>query len=197
MPYLRGTKTTAKYVKPTFQNQLNMLKRQVARNTPAKTYWQNDYSFTAAAGVRGTDCPLSVDFIANATYRDNINGDIFKNHWVRLGLTTPNGVDAVRVIVYTAKKTGQVYNAGTSMATFIRGLDPAAWNIYHDEIYQPVIDGRQTFVRKVNLRGVNTIYNASSSTLEKGDIRICIVTDKSTVSSLCFELNAQLCISDK
>jgi len=192
-----GASSNAKYAKPTLQNQLNVLKRQVARNTPSKEYWQNDYTAVAAMGILGTDIPISVDFIANATYRDNINGDRFANHWLRLGITIPNGVDTVRIIVYTAKKTGQVYNAGTSLATFVRALDPAAWNIFHDEIYQPVLDGRQTFSRKVKLRGVNTIYNASSSVLERGDIRVAIITDKSTVSSTVFNLNAQLCYSDK
>lgn len=197
MPYLRGTKTNT-VVKPSYQQQLNQLKRKVANNTAYKQYSQTSWSTgTITAGAYGIDLPITTDFIAKSNFSDLINGDKWANHYLKISGFWTAGVTAARIIVYTAKKTGTVITNPTTQLEFGRILDPAAFSILYDGYINRQADLAVTaFHKTINLRNLVTINNLSSGVLERGDIHV-LMSCMTTSTNIPFYVNTQLCFSDK
>lgn len=201
MPYLRGS-TKAKYSKPsatTIQNQINVLKRKVAQNASQKNFIRQNLTAVAAGGTSGSNYNLTSDFIATATYRDYVNGDKFANHWVKLSLLSEIDVTALRIIVYTPKKTGTSFSVPTTAAELALIPDPAAFTIFMDRWINPYEStlSRSGHHMLVNLRRMVTDYNGSSSTLEKGEVKVWIGWSKTSGSSTVMNCQTMLCVSDK
>jgi len=187
------------YKKPSIQNQLNVLKRKVARNTPAKVNHQRQYGLTAVpAGVTGANINVTDDFIASSEYRDLVNGDAFTNHMLRLCIKVKPDVTAFRVIVYSPKVTSSSYAIPTSDNNLTRYPDPAAFTVYHDSWVTRQADLDETiFFKNVNLRRLTTVYNGSSSTLEKGAIRVMVEWNKGGGTTVPGHISTMLVLSDK
>jgi len=200
MPYLRGTKSTVgSYSKPSFQNQLNLLKRKVNQNTPSKSNHQRQYILTAvAAGITGATINVTEDFVGAVEYRDLINGDSFTNHTLRLSIKVRPEVTAFRVVVYTPKVTSSTYAVPTTDNEFTRFLDPAAFTIYHDSWVNRQADlDESIFFRNINLRRMRTIDNGSSGVLEKGNLRVCLMWNKGGGTTVPAHVSTMLVVSDK
>jgi len=200
MPYLRGAKSLTKYPAPaSVQNQLNQLKRKVAQNTPAKVNHQRQYALSPApSGVSGANINVTDDFISATEYRDLVNGDSYTNHTLRLCIKVKPEVSAFRVIVYSPKVTSSSYAIPTSDNNLTRYPDPAAFAVYHDSWVTRQADlDESIFFKNINLRRLTTVYNGSSSTLEKGAIRVMVEWSKGGGSTVPGHITTMLILSDK
>ena len=201
MPYLRGStkKGPSSYSKPSIQNQLNTLKRQVGRNTPAKEFWRKTYAKApVGAGHNQTTIDLTSDFINNVNFRDTVNGDKFNNWWGHLNITSVAGVKNCRIVAYVPKKPGTTWAPALSGSGYVDHADPHAfWVIADRQMTLEQTTYPSTMKVRLNLRGMQTLYNTSSSVLERGDIRILIMWDTVNTSGTDVFLGAQLCVSDK
>lgn len=198
--YLRGRSKSAKYASysaPTYQNQINVLKRQINKQKPAKVYYREAYETSASAGFGHTDHNLTGDFIASTNFRSLVNGDRWNNVYLRLNAVVDKTCNSFRVIVYVPKVTGASYNPGTTVSDIPRILDPAAFWVLADVMVDLKADlGDPSFQRLVKLNNLMTIYNTSSGVLEKGQIRMCCIWNKTT-TAVPYHISAMLCMTDK
>lgn len=198
--YLRGSynrRMPGGYEKPSIQNQVNLLKRQVAKNSPEKRYFREAYTNTAPAGVSGADLPITSNFVADASFRNNVNGDKWRNHFLKLSGIVDDENLTFRVIVYVPRKTGNTIALPTVASDIPLLHDPSAFWIIDDFYVQKTAQVTDVgWNRVVNLRGLESIYNQDSSILEKGSIRIQLRWNKTGVA-IPYYLSTMLCISDK
>lgn len=202
--YLRGTVAKRARVTPskprTIRNELEVLKRRVAANTARRVYYREAKTIVGAGtpGYLRTDWSVTNDFIANPDFRKDINGDRWKNHYLKINYTgdTPD-VAQMRLIVYSGKKAGAEFQPTADATGFCTPLDPSAFTVYYDSMIQnPNALNPYHLSRLVRLN-VNSLYNGSSTpgVLERGDIRVQIQFQNSAT------LNGgtaftQLCVSD-
>lgn len=200
MPYLRGTlsrKGTAAKPK-TLKNEIELLKRRVSSITPRRIYFREPKPILGAGspGYLYREWSLTSDFIANDDFRTDINGDRWKNHWVKLMYTAESpAVTQLRVIVYSPKKAGAPFTPQLDSEGFTTPPDPSAFTVYYDNF---VVNGNSFnplyFKRLVKLN-FSTLYNSSSKVLEKGDVRILVFFDNDQ-SLGGGHMYTQLCVSD-
>lgn len=198
--YLRGSYNkpmAGGYAPKTIQNQINTLKRQVGKNKPAKCYFRENYTATASAGIGGTTHSVTNDVISNANFRNNINGDVWTNHYLRLSGIVDNTNLTTRIIVYVPKKTGSSITSPTTAFGLVAIPDPAAWWVLDDFYVTQARDADDHgFNRFVSLKGLHTLYNTSATTLERGEIKIAVYYSVPNANTPYF-MQAMLCCSDK
>lgn len=179
MAYLRGTVnksfTTPKYT--TLRNEVEVLKRRVGANTARKVYFRSPKTIvgTGSAGYLRTEWSVTDLFVADSNFRNDINGDRWKNHWLKLKYSSDTAaVLQVRLIVYSPKIAGASFNPTPDIAGFNLPLDPTAFTVYYDKhINNPNAINPYHFDRWVKLN-MSSLYNGSSGVLEKGDVRVMV-----------------------
>jgi len=202
MPYLRGTKkaAVAKFAAPTIRNELDRLKRQVARNTASPDHFIRIVPLQGEEGVEfhRIDIPFTTTFTTDAKYRDSITGDKYYNNWIKLKFHSINpACNALRVVVYSPKVTTAEFIPEQTVTGFVTPPDPAAFRVYYDQMIQNPNSLQPLYMQRlVNLRKTITEFNGSSNILERGNIRICLLVQNSSSQSLGF-LGYQLCTTDK
>jgi len=199
MPYLRGTKPSAKYAAPSgLQAQVNALSRRVAQNTRQKNFWRKQYELPQSAGYDGLSIDVAAAFVIDPSYRTMVLGDKYTNHWIRLNWLLQNTTDLMRIIAYVPKKTGGFIAPPSDEESFLRIPDPAAYTVFHDQFYSVVDRGvDRAFKKVINLRNMVTNYNGSSSTMERGDLKIMVMKQGTGTTGDAFNVNLLYCISDK
>lgn len=202
MPYLRGSLSRkSTQAKPqSLKNEIQILKRRVASVTPRRVYFRAPKSVLGAGspGYLYREWSITNDFIANDNFRDDINGDRWRNHWVKLMYTSEtSAVVQLRFIVYSPKKAGAAFVPPLTSEGFTTPLDPSAFTVYYDDYIQNYNSIHPHYVKRMVKLGFNTLYNGSSDpgVLEKGDVRILVFFDNDTNLNG-GQMYTQLCVSD-
>lgn len=166
--------------RPTLQNQITALKTQVARNKPETQFYRVSNNYNASVTGRYQFNILPTDSLINATdFRDNVTGDKWRNLFVDFSALLLDTNIAYRIMCYVPKKSGTRFTPSTE--EFNRHHDPSAFWMISDEI----VDNANTnsnnsskvvsYKKRFNLRGLHTIFNSSSSVLERGEIVVSII----------------------
>lgn len=197
MPYLRGAHKKPTYRKSNVQAQIDALNRRVSQNKAANCYFRQTVEPNAIAGIGGEEYNITTDLVSDTSYDKNVSGDTFVNKYLKLSGLVDYANTAFRVIVYRPVKAGNTYALPTDKMELVRIPDPAAFHIYADfYVNQKETTTDLGWKRYIPLRNLQTIYNRSSSTLEKGDIHIQFLWDK-TNSAKPHATSMQLCYTDK
>lgn len=184
-PALRGTaraiKSSTSYRKPSYQTQINKLKRQVAHNKRELVRHTIDGTLTpAGTGLILTQIAVTGDIKNAATFRDDITGSKWRNVYMDVSCKVPSDFTGFRMIVYVPKKPGQRFSPATQ--AFTKQLDPNfAWTVA-DQRYTPDTMDNRVFRTRVNLKSLKTIYNDDLSVLEKGEVVVLFIHQGSTTS---------------
>lgn len=189
MPYLRGTKE-AKY-KPyrpyqkTISEEISSLKRKVALNTGAPYYFR----YSLAQNITGAN-QLHVDafnltdtFTSHADYHDHVTGDKFINNNLSLAFTVKAATQHCRLLVYVPKNPTVSYvPTGTNALTL--QPDPNSFWILKDVFinHQDTTNDTDRMIN-LNLRKMITTFNHDAGVIEKGALKMTIITYNGTPST--------------
>lgn len=178
------------------QNQVNLLRRTVARQAPqiSNFYW-GPFTFTtpATSGYHATTVNITNDFTSSTDFDAQVIGDRFLNVSNLMRFDADITFTKFRVIFYWAKKAGN----STSIATFVDSLDPAAFTVIFDRTYYPTKNGGTCPAIRLNLKRIQTIYNKSSDVLERGDLKCRIIVDNPTAAARSISVQNRLFIQNK
>lgn len=169
-----------KYSPPTIRNELDRLKRKVARNSPSPNFFQRTTTLNeATSGYHHENVNVSEIFTNDASYRDYITGDTYANRWLKFHYTSgSSSLGQFRLIVYSPKVASTEFNPSDSPSGFVTQLDPSAFTVFYDSMkVNPNSIQPLHFSQFVSLRNIITEYNGSSSIMEKGNIRVCCIWD--------------------
>lgn len=182
---LRGTRTrynkAAFASKPTLQNQISALRNQVSKNKPETIHYRGEGTYDASSAGRYISNVLITQNVINWTqFRNNITGDKWRNLSLDISLGFMPSEGANRVLVYVPRKSGQRYTPSSQELNAYP--DPSAFWVISDDLIQkqdayPTGEVRTVYKKKINLRGLHTIYNSDSTVLEKGEIILCVIGD--------------------
>jgi len=183
-----------------YQAQIDALRRRVAQNTAAKSFFTSTQTFSSATGVAGVTYNLTSLFTASGQFRDYVTGDKYINNWLRLNFLVQQNISAFRFVVYTPKKTTTDFlPSPTTTSDLTIVPDPAAFTVWHDEYINPpdTFNSDCGIRRTINLRRLMTIYNESSSVLERGEVKLWVGVAKSSGFSVAFDVGTMLALQDK
>lgn len=204
---LRGTvKRRRTLAKPTLQNQITALKRQVARNKPELQHFRIASNWSSGASTASAQINLNVTetLINSSDFRDNVTGDLWSNARLDFRTYLTPDCNQFRILIYVPKRAGQRFVP--SSYKFVDIPDPTAFTIYHDKTYSrdyDVINSNNTkkpheYVHRIaSLRNMLTKYNSESATIEKGEIIISIIYDPQTALTLQGDYSYMLTYTNK
>jgi hypothetical protein len=167
---------------PTLQNQINVLKSKVSAAKPETKYFNREAStLNAATGVHQFIIRPTEVLIADADFRELINGSKWTNMYLRLGIAKPAACNLLRTIVYVPKRPGNTIDFGANFLAFSKIPDASQVTVLSDTTMQSTY-GQQFNNRQinVNLKKMRTMIADGGTTIEKGDIKIYIVLNNST-----------------
>lgn len=187
MVYLRGTvnnlqKKRERYTPGpvSLSNKVARLQRQVAHITPALNYFIRTETPTSDA-VSSFSYQTALinptgEYVGSTQFRNEITGDTFYNKKLKVIWTggPDNKIQAMRMVVYSPKLADTVFKPANTKQGFVTIPDPAAFNVYFDEVFQDYESlAPFNWSREIPLRNKLTEYNGS--TLERGPIRISLM----------------------
>lgn len=187
---LRGTykkshkMVVAKAMKPSLQQQINDLKINVGRNKPEIQYFRGDGAITSTGtGTEQNAINITQSLIASSTFRDLIIGDKWTNIALSLYFYLTPDLTHFRYVVYVPKKTGTSFTPASN--PFVRQPDPSAFWVLADRAVtcDPNSGGFKSIQKTVKLNRLKSIYNLDSTTLEKGEIKVLLITNGTTSAS--------------
>jgi len=190
MPYLRGTKMTARpynSAAPTLQNQINLLKSKVSANKPEVKYF--NYAATTLNQQTGvsqyiTSLAPTAQLIADLGFRDLINGSKWTNLFFKMNILKSPDCDIMRVIVYYPKRPANTINFGANFLAFSKIPDASQYVVLADRTIHSQYGVQNKFSTiNVPLRRLQTTIVDNGTTIEKGDIKIYIVCNNKATSA--------------
>lgn len=170
---------------------LLQLQRQINKQKPELQNFRTNDSLTIASGYTVNTLGITDLFAAAAIFDELVLGDKFINERLKMQFHASVAVIKMRIIVYFTKRTGASFSPASTAAGFVSIPDPAAFQVLHDKVY---ISGNDTSGMapsfNISLKKILTTYNRSSNTLERGDLRVCIITESgaATGSNWCSQL---------
>lgn len=201
---LRGTykksnkMVVAKAMKPSLQEQVNSLKMQVGRNKPEVQYFRGDGTITSTGtGTEQNTINITASLIASSTFRDNIIGDRWTNIALALSFYLSADCTHFRYVVYVPKKTGTSFTPTAQQ--FVRYPDPSAFWVLADKsvTLDPSAGGFRSVRKTVKLNRLKSIYNLDTTTLEKGEIKVLLITNGTNAATQQLEYGFNLIFANK
>jgi hypothetical protein len=116
---LRGTYRKAEINKalsgrPTLQNQISALRRQVNSQKPETQYFRVGSNHTSTGTVVEQKNHLCTDSLISSTnFRDKVTGDEWCNKMLRMKFNFEPDCEYARIIVYVPKKAGDRFTPST------------------------------------------------------------------------------------
>lgn len=201
MGYLRGTVKRERAIASANAKdnafRLNWLERKVQRRR--QELQDRHVTGTHVSTASNTNVlnfsPTSA-LIASSGFRSKIIGDQWYNHSLHakirgLGDTTASGpgVTSIRAIIYVPRKQGTTFVP----VSFCETVDKSRFRVYAERTSVLQSNGGDCYVDLyANLKDLITWYDTSSTTLEKGEIKLCVIW-KSTVAGT----NMEVCYQHK
>jgi len=185
--YLRGTKAFQSRRAPTLANKVDRLSRQVNRQKPEKIHFINNTNVGHVVGHKTFEADVTRVFIDSTRFRDDITGDKWYNHSLDLRIKFDAPINALRVIIYTPKRSGTT-SAGltTGFSNFNTPLDPTAFVVHSDRAYNPGYNSAQPFLKMYTKLNSLTQYNSETDTIDRNNIRIAFLYDASATGTIYF-----------
>lgn len=204
---LRGTYkksnklVVAKTIRPSLQDQLQALKTQVNRNKPEIQWFRGDGTITSVSptAVDLNTVNITSSIIASSDFRNNVIGDIWTNIALSMRFYVNPDCSHFRYVIYVPKKTGTIF--APTQHQFVRMPDPSAFWILADNTCTTDtatnFKGQRAFNKTVRLNRLKSIYNTSSSVLERGEIKVLIMTLGRTAGEQALDYSFNLTYSNK
>lgn len=173
------------------QNEINVLKRKVGRNTPAPVYFREDIIgglYLTNNGFVRDEINVTSTIVQRTDFRNNINGDEWYNNSMKVKLLMEPTCSTCRVLVYMPLISGNEFAPPLTKEGYLRIPDPAAFTVLSDRYFNrdsiddapagtdPFTGSLKVFSWNVPLRGAKTIYNGSSGVIEKNSIVILVMS---------------------
>jgi hypothetical protein len=187
---LRGTRNKRTYAmlntKPTLQNQISALRAKVNSQKPETQHYQVSNNHTSGGTLVTETVNLlpTSSLIASTNFRQNVTGDKWTNIALRMKFNLAAEASMARILCYVPKKTGDRFTPATFATTTIP--DPNSFWVISDTYVNHAANNRMStcVTRNFNLRNMKTIYDSNTTSLERGEIVVCIITEPAVANTL-------------
>lgn len=199
--YLRGTLATwaagrSTYSKPTLENKLRSLQRQINKNKPALVEFSTDYTqIHSGSGYVQNTRDLTDDLVAATDFRDKINGQDFTNAYLRLNFVGGVGFQQVRVVIYHPLTTLDSFTPGATQAGMATVPPIKQFKVLLDT-FLPIETSSSYPVAalRVPLRGLLTKLS-DGGTAERGNLKMLVLSNSTGASNAA--INVLHVVADK
>lgn len=184
---LRGT--AKKYAKasfakrPTYQNQIDALARQINKQKPETQYYKTTGTITSTGtGNESVTIPVTENLINTLTFRDNITGDRWANTALNVTGYIARDCTHVRCMVYVPKQAGDRFNPS---APFTEYPDRSSFWVISDRLIsrESTHDGFQAFKIRANLKGLTTVYDSQAADVHRGEVVLAFYYNGDTAAT--------------
>lgn len=163
--------------RPTLQNQINALRSKVNSQKPETQYFRVNGSHTCstANSVEVIHHDVTQSLINLTTFRDLINGDQWKNKFLKVRVHSLPNCRLFRMVIYVPKRAGITFSPTSSHFASIP--DPSSfWVIYDKTITRSDVDAHEQHQAFANLKNVHTLYDSNAARVNKGEIYVTLMS---------------------
>lgn len=175
------------------QAAIKRLARQVGSNRQEIIRIKKHVTETrVTANVFNNEFNLPTLLVNDTTFRDNILGDTWKNKALVMKLDCDSSLLKLRVLVMRSIKPGTSYDPPDNQA-FTNIPDPNKYQVYLDNSWVPAKQDSRGQLKsfKVNLRNLVSQYDTANTTLERGDIRLYVISEGSGTYEMSYQHSVQ------
>lgn len=169
--------------RPTLQNQITALRRQVNQAKPETQYMRiqgNKYNPNDLVHI--TNYNITQTLVNLTNFRDNVTGDQWRNLFLKLHLNIANTNKLFRVMLYVPRTVGERFSPSSN--EFVSIPDQSSyWVIYDRILNDRDVNGYHHLQKTLSLRNLKTIYDSNKASIEKGEIVLSIITQGTTNAS--------------
>ena len=195
--YLRGTKAFQSRRAPTLINKVNRLERQVNRQKPEKIHFIDSAIFNnPTASYAFVDFDVTRLFINDTRFRDDIMGDKWYNHSLKLKLHFNTAIEGLRIVVYTPKRSGTTNSGlGANSVSWSAILDPTAFQVHLDRYYNSAyINSEPKLGYFCKIKSLCQ-YNSEVDIIDRNNIRVALLWETKSAGDLRYDWD--LTVSNK
>lgn len=172
---------------PTLANKVRRLEYKINRLRPELKEFRSNITYAVPVGIGSlqTFTPTQ-DLIASPNFRDNVLGDRWRQCQLVIKLKGEDAnLDTVRVMVYIPK-SGAADHVPANPFRFTSMPDMSDVTVLADRLFEPSDPALTVHgTMKVPLNNVTALYDSTNTTLERGALKIMVVTASSgAVSNL-------------
>ena len=201
MPYLRGSLAKKRYPrgaysKPSLENKLRSLQRQINKNKPALVEFSTNYTqIHSGIGYVQNTRDLTDDILIDATFRDKINGQDFTNHYLQFKFVGGVGFQQVRVVIYHPLTTLDDFTPGATQSGMATVPPIKQFKVLLDT-FLPIETSNSYPVAaiRVPLRGLVTKLSDGGQ-VERGNIKMLVLSNANGATN--GSINVQHVVADK
>ncbi len=130
--------------------------------------------------------------VNDTTFRDNILGDTWKNKALVFKMDCDATINKIRVLVMRSIKPGTSYSP-VGNQSFTNIPDPNKYHVYLDNGFVPTDSDPNGQLKsfKVNLRNLISQYDTANTTLERGDVRMYIISQGAGTYQVSYQYSVQ------
>lgn len=186
--YLRGSSRPPMYFggPPTLANKIKRLEYKVNNLRPELKEFRTNATFQAPNGIGSlTTYQPTEDLIASPGFRNNVLGDRWRQtHLIIKFFGEDANLDDVRLMVYVPK-SGTANHTPPAPYRFTAMPDMSDVTVLADRQWT-AIDPALTIhgTMKVPLKNITALFDSTNTTLERGAVKIMVVTKSRAVTNL-------------
>lgn len=193
---LRGTLTkkdrSVWNQRPTLQGQINALRAQVNKTKPETQYFRVYGTHSASTTNPETvHHDVTQTLISASNFRDLINGDQWRNLFLKFRVSANSNAKVFRVLLYVPKDPSVTFSPTANQFTLIP--DPSSYWIIYDKTFTRADINSFTHMQcTVSLKGLKTIYDSNAAVIRKGDVMATVISTSGTPSAVSYDWSYEL-----
>lgn len=182
--------------RPTLQNQITALRRQVNQQKPETQYYRVSGTHNSTGiGIGQNNHLVTSSLIGSANFRQNVTGDQWANIALNLKFTMAPACQIARVLVYVPKKSGSRFTPASNGT--VEHPDPSSfWVVSDTYIRHNDNSTQEPASRRFNLKKLKTIYDSNAVSIERGEIVLTVIYDTAASSGQLYSYGYELVYSN-
>lgn len=178
--------------RPTYQNQIDALRRKVNSQKPETQYFRVAGNHTSSGtAVEQVNHLVTSSLISSTNFRDKVTGDAWCNKLLKLKLNFDEDCEYARVLVYVPKKAGERFAPSTYST--VTHPDPSSFWVIAD-FYVNHLDAttNHCLSKVMSLARLKTIYDSNAAEITKGEIVISVIHKPNTAATTQYSFGYEL-----
>lgn len=178
--------------RPTLQNQITALRRQVNSQKPETQFYRfsGNHTSTGTAVEQVNILPTGT-LIGSTGFRDKVTGDEWSNMALKMKFNWEVDCEYARVICYVPKKAGDRFAPATFKT--VTHPDPSSFWVIGDFYmnHKDASTNEQTN-HYFPLRKLKTIYDSNAASIQRGEVIVTVILKPKTNATLQYTYGTEL-----
>lgn len=179
--------------RPTLQNQITSLRRQVNSQKPETQFYRFQGNHTSlGTDVEQVNILPTATLIGSTGFRDKVTGDEWSNMALKMKFNMTDSCEYARIICYVPKKSGDRF-APSTFST-VTHPDPSSYWVISDTYVNHTgsSNNNKSISKYFPLKKLKTIYDSNAVEITKGEVVVTVILKPKAGASVMYSYGMEL-----